>query len=106
MLQRHNCMELETRHPERNIRGYPIDPCLSIELRDIRPLSFNHMIHIRVVNDIFCNTSGLHKGDARSGKIARCNDAPTIGVLGTGPLFAMPVQICKRWESPCGFEAS
>lgn len=44
---------------------------------------------------LFCNNPGLHKGDVRSDKIARCNDVPTIGVLGTDDVFATSVQICQ-----------
>lgn len=44
---------------------------------------------------MFCNKPGLHKGDVRSDKIARCNDVLTIGVLGTDGVFATSVQICQ-----------
>lgn len=31
----------------------------------------------------------------KSDKIARCNDVPTIGILGTDGVFAVSVQICE-----------
>lgn len=51
------------------------------------------------------DNTGLHKGDARSDKIARRNDVPTIGVLGNESLFAMRVQICKRRNHHVAFGA-
>lgn len=42
----------------------------------------------------FRNKCGLHKGEARSDKIARRNDVSTIGVPGTA--FATSVQIRTR----------
>lgn len=49
-----------------------------------------------LMDGAFQDNPGLHKGDARSDKIARRNDASTIGVLGksTGFLQCLCKIVC------------
>lgn len=87
-------MKLEPRHPERNNWGIPLIPALFNDTRETQACCEEIELDFKC-GVLFCNNHGLHKGDVRSDKIARCNDVPTIGILGTDNVFAASVQICE-----------